>query len=58
MKILLIGEYNSSHYTLKEGLEKVGTGRDQLLFLLDLGLSLHCEKKYKEVRKIKEKSIC
>lgn len=24
MKILLLGEYNSSHYTLKEGLEKLG----------------------------------
>lgn len=24
MKILLVGEYNSSHYTLKEGLEKLG----------------------------------
>ena len=24
MKILLIGEYNSSHYTLKEGLQKLG----------------------------------
>jgi len=24
MKILLLGEYNSSHYTLKEGLQELG----------------------------------
>lgn len=43
------GQYEQAAERLKKGLDDVGTeGRDGLLYLLDLGLSLHAAGKYEE----------
>ncbi|OFZ19636.1 MAG: hypothetical protein A2X94_17495 [Bdellovibrionales bacterium GWB1_55_8] len=42
------GRYEDAATRLEEGLKREGDGKDQLLYLLDLGLSLHSAGKYEE----------
>jgi hypothetical protein len=42
------GRYDEATQRLRDGLEKVGEGQDQLLYLLDLGLALHTAGQYQE----------
>lgn len=46
------GDFKRSADLLRKGLEKEGDGRDQLLFLMDLGLVLHTDDQLEESTKI------
>src|SRR5262245_35225402 len=47
------GNYDGAAEHLRKGLEKEGeSGKDSLLYLLDLGLSLHSAGKYDESNKV------
>lgn len=45
------GRYDEAATRLQEGLKKEGDGRDQLLFLLDIGLVLHSANRFEESNK-------
>lgn len=52
-RLFRAGRYDEAADSLREGLKKQGeNGRDQLLYLLDLGLSLHAAGKYDESNKV------
>ncbi len=46
------GHYEQAAERLEKGLKEYGQGRDELLYLLDIGLSLHSAGKYDESNKV------